>query len=150
MCLDVDGSSVDLWDCKTADSGNTNQQFVYSKEKQGISTGSGAAKACLTAADDGGGAEVSLLDAGAGRAPELLRGVASLVRSDGTTRVSATALELAQVIEALPPSELRLAALCHSGHLAPSHCHRLGMAFLGCSHHQEDSRWDSHPRCRTD
>eukprot|EP01046_Picozoa_sp_COSAG06_P004719 COSAG06_NODE_202_length_20343_cov_59.390931_3_plen_1016_part_00 len=60
VCLDVDGSSVDLWDCKTADSGNTNQQFVYSKEKQGISTGSGAAKACLTAAADGGGAEVSV------------------------------------------------------------------------------------------
>ena len=53
-----------------------------------------------------GGVDVSLLDAGAGRAPELLRGVSALVRADGTT-VSAVALELGHVIDSLPQSELR-------------------------------------------
>ena len=67
------------------------------QRRDGGSSGSGG----------GSGADVTLLDAGAGRAPELLRGVASLVRSDGDTRVSAVALELGHVIESLPPSERR-------------------------------------------
>lgn len=61
VCLDMSGATaLDLWDCKP-DGGNANQKFVYDKAEQGISTGSGAAKACLTAAAvDGGGAEASV------------------------------------------------------------------------------------------
>lgn len=64
VCLDMSSaSSIDLWDCKPdgGPHGNANQKFAYDKAEQGISTGSGAAKACLTAAAvDGGGAEVSV------------------------------------------------------------------------------------------
>ena len=83
VCLDMSGANaLDLWDCKPdgGPHGNANQKFAYDKAEQGISTGSGAAKACLTAAAvDGGGAEASVYG-----------GVAFLSNMDDTDDVTAT------------------------------------------------------------